>query len=54
MWYLLQLGIVIYLCILFKSEIAPDHSMGHIFLFSTTGGLCRHLADFPRHRLGSH
>ena len=35
MWYLLQLGIVIYLCILFKSEIAPDHSMGHIFLFST-------------------
>jgi hypothetical protein len=34
MWYVLQFIIIVGLCILFKSEIAPDRNMGHIFLFS--------------------
>jgi hypothetical protein len=34
MWHILQTAIIVWLCWLFKSEITPDRSMGHIFLFS--------------------
>jgi hypothetical protein len=34
MWHILQTAIIVGLCIICKSEITPDRSMGHIFLFS--------------------
>lgn len=35
MWYVLQTVIIVYLCYLYKSELTPEYSMGHIFLFAT-------------------
>jgi hypothetical protein len=34
MWHILQTAIIVWLCYMFKAEITPDRSMGHIFLFS--------------------
>jgi hypothetical protein len=34
MWHILQTAIIVWLCIAYKGYLAPDRSMGHIFLFS--------------------
>jgi hypothetical protein len=34
MWNVLQVAIIVWLCIAYKGYLAPDASMGHIFLFS--------------------
>jgi hypothetical protein len=34
MWHILQAAIIVWLCIAYKGDLAPDRSMAHIFLFS--------------------
>jgi len=33
-WHVLQAAIIVGLCYVYKTDIAPDRSIGHIFLFS--------------------